>query len=460
MPSLSVLVIDDEPALRQILASVVTKAGYSVDTAATAGEATAKLKSGDIDVALCDIKLPDGNGIDLLRASEAAGLDTVFVMVTAFASLETAVEALRAGAYDYIVKPVRNEEILHRLAQIDDLRGLRNENVALRKAVKDSSPPVFRFNSPKMQEVERMVSKVAPTDSTVLIVGESGTGKGVLAHTIHELSHRCRGPFVAVNCSAIPEQLLESEFFGHTKGAFTGADRARKGLFIEAERGTLFLDEIGELPIQMQTKLLHVIEDKQVRAVGSEQARHVDCRIIAATNRNLLELIEQGKFREDLYFRLSVFQIPLPPLRERQSDIPGLVRFLLAAAGSGEQNARPFEIDPEAETCLLRYGWPGNVRELDNVIKRARILAEDNCITVSDLPAEVISHGLAEGPGSPAIQIGSTDEGGLRTQVRRFESELIRTTIAATGGDRKAAARKLGISLSSLYGKIAEHGLK
>jgi DNA-binding NtrC family response regulator len=461
MPSLSVLVIDDEPALRQILASVVSKAGYSVDTAATSAEATAKLKSGDIDVALCDIKLPDGNGIDLLRASEAAGLDTVFVMVTAFASLETAVEALRAGAYDYIVKPVRNEEILHRLAQIDDVSGLRNENVALRKAVKESSPPVFRFSSPKMQEVERMVSKVAPTDSTVLIVGESGTGKGVLAHTIHERSQRSRGPFVAVNCSAIPEQLLESEFFGHTKGAFTGADRARKGLFIEAERGTLFLDEIGELPIQMQTKLLHVIEDKQVRAVGSEQARHVDCRIIAATNRNLLELIEQGKFREDLYFRLSVFQIPLPPLRERQSDIPGLVRFLLAASGgTGSNNAKPFEIDPEAENCLLRYGWPGNVRELDNVIKRARILAEDDCITVSDLPAEVICHALAEGQDGQAVQTQLAVQGGLRAQVRQFEGELIRSTIAATGGDRKAAAQKLGISLSSLYGKIAEHGLK
>jgi transcriptional regulator with PAS, ATPase and Fis domain len=305
-----------------------------------------------------------------------------------------------------------------------------------------------------MLEVERMVSKVAPTDSTVLIVGESGTGKGVLAHAIHERSRRGDGPFVAVNCSAIPEQLLESEFFGHTKGAFTGADRARKGLFIEAERGTLFLDEIGELPIQMQTKLLHVIEDKQVRAVGSEQARHVDCRIIAATNRNLVELINDDKFREDLYFRLSVFQIPLPPLRERQSDIPGLVRFLLATGGPGGNRGQPFEIDAEAESCLLRYNWPGNVRELDNVIKRARILAEDNCISVSDLPAELIANGLGDAQAGPATQ------GGLRAQVRQFEADLIRSTIAATGGDRKSAAQKLGISLSSLYGKIAEHGLK
>jgi len=452
MPSLNILVIDDEPALRQILSAAVSKAGYSVDTAAGVVEATAKLKRGDVDVALCDIKMPDGNGIDLLRQCQASGLDTVFVMVTAFASLETAVEALRAGAFDYIVKPVRNQEVLHRLSQIENMRGLRDENIALRKAVKDSSPPVFSFTSPRMIEIERLVNKVAPTDSTVLIVGESGTGKGVLAHVIHERSARSRGPFVAVNCGAIPEQLLESEFFGHTKGAFTGADRARKGLFLEADRGTLFLDEIGELPMNMQTKLLHVIEDKKVRAVGSEQGRQVDCRIIAATNRNLAESIGQGSFREDLFFRLSMFQIAIPPLRERQSDIRGLVQFLLVNDSTSAGASPIYEIDPEAEACLLRYGWPGNVREIDNVIKRARILAENNRISVADLPAELV---MTRSPGASERQ-GMAMEGNLREQLRRFEADLIRSAIEAAGGDRKLAAQQLGISLSSLYSKLGE----
>lgn len=456
MSILNILVIDDEPALRQIVSSVVSKAGYCVDTAASIAEATAKLKSGDIDVALCDIKLPDGSGMDLLRVSQTSGLDTVFVMITAFASLETAVEALRAGAYDYMVKPVRNEEILHRLSQIDAMRGLQSQNIALRKAVKASNPPVFSFRSEKMLEVDRMIRKVAPTDSTVLITGESGTGKGVLAHTIHELSNRSSGPFVAVNCSAIPEQLLESEFFGHTKGAFTGAAAARKGLFLEAERGTLFLDEIGELPLQMQTKLLHVIEDKQVRAVGSEQARHVDCRIIAATNRNLVECIRQDRFREDLYFRLSMFEVAIPPLRQRQSDISGLVQFLLTNGMTGHNNSMRIEIDPEAEACLLHYKWPGNVRELDNVIKRARILAENNRITVADLPSELVLACLPERNG----HVATTGEEGLREQMRRFEADLIRNAIVTAQGDRKSAAYRLGISLSSLYGKIADLGLK
>ncbi len=272
-PTSHILVIDDEPALRQILARVLDDAGYYVELAAGAEEAIERLSRGDIDVALCDIKMPDGNGIDVLRRTRSAGIDTVFVMITAIASVESAVEALRAGAFDYMVKPVRNEELLYRLARIESMRGLREENQALRKAVSDKGTSHFHFKSPAMLDVERLVDKVAPTGSTVLIVGESGTGKGVLAQSIHQKSSRSEKAFIAVNCSAIPEHLLESEFFGHTKGAFTGADKPRKGLFLAADGGTLFLDEVGELPLPMQTKLLHAIEDKQVRAVGSEQAR-------------------------------------------------------------------------------------------------------------------------------------------------------------------------------------------
>jgi two-component system response regulator AtoC len=452
MTSLHVLVVDDEPALRQILAAAVSKAGYTVDQASGFTEAAAKLARGDFDVSLCDIKMPDGNGIDLVRNCRAAGIETTFIMVTGFASVETAVEALRAGASDYITKPVRYEEVVHRLSQIDALRGLREENKVLRKAVSDSAPKLYRFTSPAMLEVERLVGKVAPTDSTVLIGGESGTGKGVVARLVHEQSKRRSGAFLQVNCSAIPEHLLESEFFGHTKGAFTGADHARKGLFQQADGGTLFLDEIGELPLHMQTKLLHMVEEKEVRALGSEQVRRVNTRIIAATNANLSDRVREGKFREDLYFRLSMFQIHMPPLRERQSDIPGLVRFLLRNLQPGTGGSAAVEIDSLAEEILLAHNWPGNVRELENVINRACILADDNRISLVDLPPGIVQ---ATAAGTPAgVVIGA--EGPLREQMRNLELEILRRAIEGAGGDRKLAAQRLGIGLSSLYRKMEE----
>lgn len=445
-----VLVIDDEPVVRQIMASAVAKGGYSVDQAAGAAEAASKLSRGDVDVALCDIKLPDGNGIDLVRNCRVSGIETTFLMVTAFASMETAIEALRAGATDYIIKPVHNEEILHRLAQIEAIGGLRAENTALRRTISEAASGHYRFLSPAMVEVERLVGKVARTSSTVLVTGESGTGKGVVARRIHELSDREASRFVAVNCSAIPEQLMEAEFFGHTKGAFTGADHARKGLLQQADKGTIFLDEIGELPLHMQSKLLNVIEEKEVRPIGSEQSRRVDVRIIAATNRDLPALVEQGRFREDLYFRLSMFQIPLPALRERREDIPGLIRFLLAGGRDASGNRPEIGIDPLAEEALLSYAWPGNVRELDNVINRARILAEDDRITVGDLPSRLIG---TPSPGAGAASASDTDTP-LREKVRRYEVELMRQAVEEAEGDRRLAAARLGISLSTLYRKI------
>lgn len=448
-----VLVIDDEAALRQILSNLVSRAGYSVDVASTVVEATAKLVRGDVDVALCDVRLPDGDGIELVRSFKASGtgIDTQFIMVTAFASMETAVEALRAGATDYIVKPVHNEELLHRLAQIEAMCGLRAENKALRNLV-TGGRGLYKFNSPAMQQVDRLISKVAVTNSTVLITGESGTGKGVAARSIHEQSPRAAFPFIPVNCSAIPENLLESEFFGHTKGAFTGADRARKGLFTEADRGTIFLDEIGELPLNLQTKLLHVIEDKQIRSVGSEQARSVDVRIIAATNRNLEEMVKEGKFREDLYFRLSMFNIHMPPLRERRSDISGLIRYLVHNAGL-DSSGGMLEMDPEAEEVMLSYKWPGNVRQLENVINRVHILADGGRITLADLPPEISNQGASHGNHGKFV---AGEEGSLRDQLRHREAELIAKAISEAGGDRKAAAQKLGIGLSSLYRKLEE----
>ena len=450
MPSSHVLVIDDEPALRQILARVLSEAGYAVDVAAGVEEAAAILSRDDIDVAVCDVKMPDGNGVELLRQTRAAGIDTAFVMVTALSSVETAVEALRAGAFDYMVKPVRNAELLHRIAQIKAMRGLREENLVLRKAVSERSPALFRFHSPGMVQAERLAAKVAPTNSTVLITGESGTGKSVLARTIHQQSLRSEQAFITVNCGAIPETLLESEFFGHTKGAFTSADKARKGLFSAADGGTLFLDEVGELPLSMQAKLLHAIEEKQVRAVGSEQARHVDVRIIAATNRNLAAMVEQGTFREDLFFRLSAFQIAIPSLRDHPAEIRELLRFMLKNGSDGSR-APEMEIEPEVESYLLAYSWPGNLRELDNVINRARILAENNCITLADLPASLVN------TVTPATASQALPGASLREQLQSFESDVIHRAVDMAQGDLKLAAQRLGISLSSLYRKLGEH---
>lgn len=443
-----VLVIDDEAAVRQILSAAVSRAGHSVDTAANVKEASSKLVRGDVDVALCDIKMPDGNGVDLVRSFQGSGIDTHFIMVTAFASVETAVEALRAGATDYIVKPVANEELLHRLNQIGSMRNLKAENQALRQLVTGDGG-VFHFSAPSMIELDRLVSKVAVTDSTVLITGESGTGKGVTARAIHEMSPRSSFPFIPVNCGAIPENLLESEFFGHAKGAFTGADRARKGLFSQADRGTLFLDEIGELPLHMQTKLLHVIEDKEVRPLGGEQARRIDTRIVAATNRNLAEMVKDGRFREDLYFRLSVFHVHIPPLRERREDISRLIRFVLHNLGGGK---KPMELDPMAEEILVDYAWPGNVRELENVMNRAYILADGGKLTLADLPPDI----ARQTPAKMYVGTGLASVGGLREQLRRVEADIIIRALKDCNGDRRSAAQRLEIGLSSLYRKLEE----
>jgi two-component system, NtrC family, response regulator AtoC len=451
MPSLNVLVIDDEPAAREMLAAAVKNAGYSVEAAASVAEAERKLATGDVDVALCDIQLPDGDGLELFKRTRAAGSETLFVMVTAFASVETAVEALRAGAFDYIMKPMRHSEVLHRLAQIEAFSGLRQENKALRRAARDSKP-LYRFNSEPMRKIDRIVEKIAPTAATVLIVGESGTGKGVIAHAIHERSERADAPFLSVNCAAIPDQLLESEFFGHAKGAFTNADRARKGLFLEADHGTLFLDEIGELPLTLQTKLLHVIEDKEVRPLGAARSHRVDCRILAATNRDLGQMVRESRFREDLYFRLSLFEVRIPPLRERADDLRGLIQFFLLKNGCHKGGVRPLELDPDALAALTRYAWPGNVRELENVITRACILADGSSIAVDDLSTDV-ARAL---PRNTTGSLAATTSGTLHDQRRRFEAAVIQRAVHDAGGDRRLAAQRLGISLSGLYGKMSE----
>ena len=454
MAALNVLIIDDEPAIRQVLSAFISKAGHAVEQAANGVLALERLAKGDIDVALCDVSMPLMNGMDVIRQARAAGIDTSFIMMTAFASVDTAIEAMKAGALDYMIKPPRNEEVLHRLGQIGDLRGLRDENKMLRNLVLGEQEQFYRFVSPSMQGVDRMVAKVAGTSSTILITGESGTGKGIYARRTHQLSLRAAGPFVPVNCGAIPENLLESEFFGHTKGAFTGADKARKGLFLQADKGTLFLDEIGELPLTMQTKLLHVIEDKEVRPVGSEQGRRVDVRIIAATNRNLSDMVAEGKFREDLYFRVSVFHLHVPPLRERREDIPGLIKFVLSRSVQRFEMGGDISVDPEVEDVFMSYAWPGNVREFENVLDRALILADDGRITMADLPPGVTKAAAAANEAAGGVAAAS---GSLRERLRRVEADIILRSIDEAGGDRRLASQRLGIGLSSLYRKLEEY---
>ncbi len=446
MRYLKVLIVDDEPALRQILGNAVSKAGHEVTLAENGTQALEFLAGGAFDVALCDIRMPDMTGIDVVSRARGNGIETAFLVMTAYASVNTAIEAMRCGAYDYMIKPLRNDDVLNRLNQIADMIGLRSENKTLRRLVMGLEGEQCPMVSPAMRRIDRLIAKVAVTDSTVLITGESGTGKGVTARSIHQLSSRADAAFIPVNCGAIPENLLESEFFGHIKGAFTGATKLKKGLFLEADQGTIFLDEIGELPLSLQVKLLHVLEQKQVRPVGSEKMTPVDVRIVAATNRDLAAMVAEGSFREDLFFRLNIFNIELPSLRDRKEDIPSLLAFFVRREAKKMGLAEEIRLDKEASDLLCEYRYPGNIRELENVVARALILAEDNVIQSTDLPQQVLK-----------IQAGSGVESmTLREQVRLFEIDVISRTLEEVGGDRREAARRLGLGLSSLYRKLEE----
>jgi two-component system response regulator AtoC len=448
MQSLQVLIIDDEPALRQILSKTASKAGHSVSVAADATEALAQLSKGDIDVAICDIRMPDMSGIEVVKKARSSGIETIFLMMTAYASVNTAIEAMRAGAYDYMLKPLRNEDVVNRLTHLADVIHLRSENEVLREIVLGQDESLCQQISPAMIEVERLIVKVAPTDSTVLITGSSGSGKGVIARSIHQNSSRANKSFIPVNCGAIPENLLESEFFGHTKGAFTGAIKAKRGLFAEADQGTIFLDEIGELPLNLQVKLLHVIEDQQVRALGSEHARKINVRIMAATNRDLQKMVREGDFREDLYFRLNVFHVPLPSLQQRREDIPVLLDFFINKESKKMALSSNIVLSAEAQAKLVRYSWPGNVRELQNVVARSLILCENECIELTDLPQDIST--LKE----MTAKYSGQNQGTLKQQLHAFEIIVINKTIAAAKGNRKLAANQLGIGVSSLYRKL------
>ena len=446
-----VLVVEDEVSFRQVLIEQMGKDGIEGVGVGTAGEALALLPDGGFDILLTDLRLPDREGIEILRAMREQGVEIPALLMTAYASVSTAVGALQAGAADYIIKPARVPDLIRRLRQIHELDQLKRENQLLRKIIQQEPGRYWFPDTSDGHQIKQMLGKVSRTDLTVLITGESGTGKGMTARLIHSLSSRADKPFIPVNCGAIPETLVESELFGHVKGAFTGAEKAKDGLFVGANGGTLFLDEIGELPLPMQVKLLHAIEEKMVRPLGGNASRKTDVRIIAATNRNLEQMVSEGSFRMDLYYRLNIFEVTLPPLRQQMSVFPTAVEFILARYRANHQ-MESLRIDPEAEALMRAYQWPGNLRELENVLERAVLLCEDNLITKWDLPASITG---ASASLPVVADTGSVDpNASLKDQVTAFERKLILGAIQAAGGDRRVAARNLGLGLSTLYRKL------
>jgi DNA-binding NtrC family response regulator len=440
----NVLIVDDEPLICDTLAEYLTQEGFVVTTTADGETALGLARRQRFDVALCDVQLPGIDGLELLEKLRKASPETFVLLITAFATVESAVRAFQGGAQDYLMKPILLDEVHTKIRRLLAYRDLYQENQWLRRELQRNEECGFVVGtSPAMRLVMEIVRKVAPTPSTVLITGESGTGKELIAREIHVQSAAARERFLAVNCAAIPHDLLENQLFGHRRGAFTGADRDQAGVFVHAGAGTVFLDEIGELPPATQAKMLRAIEQKEILPVGANEPVRVEARILAATNKDLAKAVEQGTFRPDLYYRLNVVSIPVPPLRERREDIAELVDFILAkhvrALGKRIQG-----VTHEAMTLLLACPWKGNVRELDNALQRAVILGEGPYITPGDLPPD-----LAPRADDPALVEN------LSEAVDRFERQHIQRLLKRFP-DKKEAARRLGLGLSSLYRKIAE----
>jgi two-component system response regulator PilR (NtrC family) len=445
----AILVADDEPGVRESLAEVLRDAGYDVEVAADGNAALAALETRDFAVILTDLRMPGADGLAVLRRAREVSPQTLVLVMTAHGGVDTAVEALRSGATDYILKPVVFDDLLAKVDRLLEHRQLVWQAQMLRREVEAQ----YDFDglvghSGTMREVFALIEKVAPTQSTVLITGESGTGKEVVARAIHRLSHVAQRIFLPVNCAAIPENLLESQLFGHVRGAFTGAVTSQEGLFSRARGGTIFLDEIGDMPFGLQSKLLRAIEAKEVLPVGSTQTVTVDVRIIAATNHDLRQMADEGRFRDDLYYRLNVVNIALPPLREHREDIPSLVEYLVRRHNREMKRAYRGVANATLKV-LMSQPWKGNVRELDNVIEHAMILGDGEWINPGDLP-----RGLRENHDQlPPVG----DE--LREALRAYERIHIESVLRRTGRDKHKAADLLGLSLSSLYRKLNALGI-
>ena len=441
-------VVDDEASARTTLALLLRRRGHRVEEADGVASATKRLAAQTFDLVVTDLRMPDGDGLDVLQAARAQADAPEVILLTAYAEWKSAKEAIRLGALDYFEKGQEPEELFHRIDNALASRALRRENANLKAQLRERyGLPGLIAQSPAMQAVLDLVERVAPTDATVLIQGESGTGKEVIAKAVHHASPRAARPFVAVNCGAVPETLLESELFGYVRGAFTGAAGGKLGLFEEAGGGTLFLDEIAEMPATLQVKLLRALQSGEVRRLGATQAAAIDVRVLAATNGDLARRISQGSFREDLFYRLNVIQVTLPPLRDRREDIPALAEHFLARAAA--KLGRTLRLSPAALERVLRYPWPGNVRELENAIERAAILSRSETVEPDDLPPHV-SAGLQLGP-SPA----------LPRQVTLAEAERahILTTLERFGRNHSGAAEALGIGRTTLWRKLKEYGI-
>lgn len=452
-----VLIVDDEESFRHMLSVILKKEGYEVEIAGDGEEALQRVATSFFNQVLCDIRMPRMDGLEFLRQVQTLDQDLTVIMMSAYGTTDSAIEAMKLGAYDYISKPFKPDEIVLTLRKAEERERLRRENERLRREVRrEFSFENIVSKNEKMQKIFDLISKVAQYKSTVLILGESGTGKELIARAIHYQSDRADKPFVPINCGAIPESLLESELFGHTKGAFTDAIRTKKGLFEEADEGTLFLDEVGELPPPLQVKLLRVLQDGEIRRVGDSKPLRVDVRIIAATVRELAREVNEGRFREDLYYRLNVLPVHVPPLRERREDIPLLVNHFIKKYNQA-LNKKVEGIDPTALDALLKYRWSGNVRELENTIERAIVLADGNRIEFGNLPAEIQN----SGQDTAAIPLRVSDEEySIKRASRALETHLIRKALVKTGGNHTHAARLLEISHRALLYKIKEYRIQ
>ena len=444
----NVLIVEDEELMRSILRQLLETVGCRVLTADSAEHALEIFAETEIAVTLTDIKMAGMDGIELLDQIKAIDAEAVVIIMTAYSSVDSAIAALRKGAYDYITKPFVNEDLLQTVGNAIRTKELFKENRSLRRELdKHYTFAEIIGTSEALKQVFRVVEKVADTNASVLIEGESGTGKELIARAIHFKSRRAAQPFLAVNCGALPESILESELFGHTKGAFTGATGDKKGLFRSADGGTLLLDEIGEMPPTLQVKLLRALQEHEVTPVGASVPVKFDARIIAATNKNLEAEISRNRFREDLFYRLNVIEISLPPLRERREDIPLLAKHF-AAKFAGEQRTTEKIIGKEAMSALLNYEWRGNVRELENAIERAFILSNDE-IELENLPAKIKS--------GAANNYEIRDPQGLRPTLEEIERRYIKEIMIAAEDDKTAAAEILGIDLSTLYRKLKRY---
>ena len=449
----SILVIDDEPVLQDVLGSLLTGDGYEYLQATTAADGMQILREEEVDVVLLDLMLPDRSGLDLLPDIKEFDPHLPVVVITAYSSVESAIEAMRRGAFHYVPKPFKNEEVLHLVRRAFERRMLLVENLELRTRLEGMGEIVG--TSRRIEEVFELMRRAAPARSTILVVGESGTGKELVARAIHRLSPRGEGPFVPVHTTAIPADLLESTLFGHVKGAFTGAVGARKGLFEAAHNGTLFLDEVGTISPETQTKLLRVIQEREIRRVGSVEAKAVDTRLVAATNTDLWQEVQKGNFREDLYYRLNVINIEMPPLRDRREDIPLLATHFLRQYS--EENQREVEgFSSQVMDALSDYHWPGNVRELENAVERAVVLSRGGSIEVDELPQAV----RGDSPSAPATTVFPAEGIDFRGSVAEYQEHLIREALKRSGGIQRRAAGLLKLSPTTLNEMIHRLGIE